>query len=123
MSTIELRIPVELTASRIKGMTLVTDEAAQEMAVELHNIAADYRQLFALRPPSGVYGEFEETDVVETILRTALDIWPIDGDACGRESAWLYERFSKVDGDELYEGYLRLFNKINGTNFTDPAGC
>jgi hypothetical protein len=93
------------------------------MAVELHSIVADYRQLFASRPTCGVYVDFEETDVVETILRTAVDVWPFDGEVCARESVWLYERFSAVDGDELYERYLRLFDRINGTNFADLAGC
>ena len=45
----------------------------------------------------------------------------LDGDARGRESAWLYERFSAADGDELYERYLRLFDKINGTDLADEV--
>jgi hypothetical protein len=123
MQDIDLRIPTGLTASRVKGMALCSEEAAHEMAAELHSIVADYRQLYALRPPGAVHGPHEETDVVETILRTAVDVWPCDGDVCGRESVWLYERFSAVDGDELYERYLRLFDRINGTDFADLAGC
>ena len=65
----------------------------------------------------------EETDVIETILRTAVDVWPRDEGAVGSESVWLAERFMAVDGDELYDRYLRLFDKINGTNFADLAGC
>ena len=82
-------------------------------------IVAAYRQLFALRPPCNYYAGYEETDVVETILRTAVDLWPLDGDEIVVESVWLFERFSAVDGDELYERYLRLFDRINGTNFAD----
>jgi hypothetical protein len=74
-------------------------------------------------PPCESFVDNEETDVVETILRTAVDVWPLDDDEIVVESIWLFERFSAVDGDELYERYLRLFDRINGTNFTDLAGC
>jgi hypothetical protein len=32
---------------------------------------------------------------------------------------WLAEMFSAVDGDELYERFLRLRDKINGTDLAD----
>jgi hypothetical protein len=116
---IELKIPVELTVSRIQRRASISADAAHQMATELHEIAAGYRQLFALRPPCDAYAESEETDVVETILRTAVDVWPLDKDAAASESMWPAERFSAVDGDELYERYLRLFDKINGTDLAD----
>jgi hypothetical protein len=116
MQDIELRIPVELTAARIEGQAQISAEAADQLAIELHAIVADYRQLFALRPPCDHYAPSEETDVVETILRTAVNVWPSDKDAAAHESMWLFERFDAVDGDELYERYLRLCDKINGTD-------
>jgi hypothetical protein len=119
MQDIDLKIPVELTALRIEGHSQISAEAANQLAIELHGIVAAYRQLFALRPPCDYYAEFEETDVVETILRTAVDVWPSDEDAAADESMWLFERFSAVDGDELYERYLRLSDKINGTDLAD----
>jgi hypothetical protein len=119
MQDIELRIPVELTASRIQGHAQISAETAHQMAIELHGIVGAYRQLFAVRPPCGCFVDNEETDVVETILRTAVDVLPRDGDVRGRESAWLYERFSAVDGDELYDRYLRFFDQINGTDLAD----
>ena len=119
MQDIELRIPVELTAMRIQGRASVSAATAHQMAIELHGIVGAYRQLFAVRPPCDSFVDNEETDVVETVLRTAVDILPLDGDVRGRESAWLYERFSAVDGDELYERYLRLFDRINGTSLAD----
>ena len=76
MQDIELRIPVELTAARIQRHAAISEEAALQMAIELHGIVATYRQLFALRPPCDHYAESEETDVVETILRIAVDVWP-----------------------------------------------
>jgi hypothetical protein len=121
MQVIELRIPVELTASQIQGRASVSAEAARQMAIELHGIVAAYRQLFAVRPPCESFVDNEETDVVETILRTAVDVWPLDDDEIVVESIWLFERFSAVDDDELYERYLRVFDKINGTNFADIA--
>jgi hypothetical protein len=119
MHDIELRIPVELTASRIERRASISAEAANQLAIELHAIVADYRQLFALRPPSDHYGLSEETDVIETILRTAVDVWPSDKAAAAVESMWLFERFDAVDGDELYERFLRLCCKISGTDLAD----
>jgi hypothetical protein len=119
MQDIELRIPVELTAMRIQGRASISAETAHQRAIELHGIVAAYRQLFAVRPPCGCFVDNEETDVVETILRTAVNVWPLDGDEVAYESVWLFERFSAVDGDELYDRYLRLFDKINGTDLAD----
>jgi hypothetical protein len=47
MRDIELRIPLELTASRIQGHAQISAEAAHRMAIELHAIIAAYRQLDA----------------------------------------------------------------------------
>ena len=121
MQDIALRIPVELTASQIQGRARISAEAANQLSIELHDIVAAYRQLFAVRPPCGSFVDNEETDVVETVLRTAVDVWPLDGDEVTYESVWLFERFSAVDGDELYDRYLRLFDQINGTAFADPV--
>jgi hypothetical protein len=82
MQDIELRIPIELTAMRIQGRASVRAETAHQMAIELHGIVGGYRQLFAVRPPCGWFVDNEETDVVETILRTAVDVLPL----CGRRA-------------------------------------
>jgi hypothetical protein len=55
----------------------------------------------------------EASDVVETLLRTAVDIWPADG---GEASIWLMERLTTVGGQELYLRYLRLCDRICGTD-------
>ena len=119
MLDIELKIPVELTAMRIQGHASVSAATAHQLAIELHGIVEAYGQLFAARPPCGCFVDNEETDVVETILRTTVDVLPLDGDVRMRESAWLYERFVEVDGDELYDRYLRLFDRMNGTDSAD----
>jgi hypothetical protein len=45
MEDIELRVPVELTAARIQRRASISQEAAHQMAMELHSIVEDYRQL------------------------------------------------------------------------------
>jgi len=117
MRDIQLTIPVELTAARIQRRASISAEAAHWLAIELHDIVAAYRQLFSVRPPCDGYAETEETDVVETMLRTAGDVWPSDQDAAEIEGIWLSEKFDAVDGDEPYVRYLRVVDKINGTDF------
>jgi hypothetical protein len=117
MQDIELRIPVGLTASRIQRIDgSTTERAAQARAMELHDIVACYRQRCAVRPSCKSYAEYEETDVVETILRSAVDVWPADKDAAAIESVWLAERMIAVVGRELYDRYLRLCDEIKGAN-------
>jgi hypothetical protein len=107
MQDIELRIPVGLIASRIQRIDASTTEhAGAELAMELHDVVACYRQRRAGRPSFKSYAESEETDVVETILRTAVDVWPADKDAAANESAWLAQRMIAVGGHELYDRYL-----------------
>jgi hypothetical protein len=43
----------------------------------------------------------------------------LDGDEVVHESEWLAVRFMAVDGEELYDRYLRLFDQINGKAFAD----
>ena len=47
MQDVEPRIPVELTASQIERRASISAEAANQLAIELHGVVADYRQLFA----------------------------------------------------------------------------
>ena len=57
----------------------------------------------------------EEADVVDTILRTAVNVWPIDPDAGVREGIWLAERFMTVGAeDELYDRYLAVCSSVYG---------
>ena len=55
----------------------------------------------------------EASDVVETLLRTAVDTWPADGGEAANESIWLMERLTTVGGEELYLRYLRLCDRIS----------
>jgi hypothetical protein len=117
MQDIELRIPVELTTARIqRANPSLAEHAVYELAVELHKSVGFVLKLYSVRPTCESYAESEETDLVDTILRTAVDMWPRDKDTAARESIWVAECFMAVDGDELYERYLLLCDKINGTD-------
>jgi hypothetical protein len=87
------------------------------LAAELHGIIRVCRQLFSVPPPD--YGEHssEEVDMSLTLWRIALGLW-LSNDAAGRTKAWLLERLEAVDDyGALYERYLKLADRINGTNF------
>jgi hypothetical protein len=123
VSDISHVIPVTLTATRIIRHGKVDDEAkAQALAEELHRIVHGYLNLLSVRPPDRypLPDKFTKADMIDTILRTAIGMWSADE---GAESVWIYEQFSRVDGDELYERYLRICDAINGTdiaNLLDP---
>jgi hypothetical protein len=123
MSDITHVIPVTLTAARIIRHGKVDDEAeAQALADELRSIVHDYLDLLSVRPPDHypLPDEFTKADMIDTILRTAVGMWSA---AEGDESVWIYDQFSRVDGDELCERYLRICDAINGTdtaNLLDP---
>ena len=94
MREIELVIPLELTASRMRRVNASIDaDGSNALALELHRIVETYRQLYSVRPVCEDYAEFEEADVVETILRYALGITPEKPDVASEESGWLAEAF------------------------------
>jgi hypothetical protein len=122
MSDITHVIPVTLTAARIIRHGKVDEAEALALAEELHRIVHDYVDLLSVRAPDHypLSDEFTKADMIDTILRTALGVWSADE---GAESAWICDQFSRVDGDELHERYLRICDAINGTeigNLLDP---
>jgi hypothetical protein len=75
MEDIALGIPVELTTAQIQRANLsLTEDAAYEVAVELHNLVVSVRKLYSVRPTCESYAESEETDLVDTMLRNAQTI-------------------------------------------------
>jgi hypothetical protein len=130
MTDIELKIPLALTESLIiRRMAVVFGESvdttsALELACELHAIIDGYRRLRSVEPPyvgSNRYelmdiAAIEEPDMVLTILNTALGWWPEDEAAAASQSEWIAGQFSQADADDLYERYLRLCDRINGTD-------
>jgi hypothetical protein len=127
MTDLELKIPLALTESLIiRRMADVfgesVDEAqAGELARELHAIIEGYRLLKSVEPPymgSNRYelmdiAAIEEPDMVLSILTTALGWWPKDE---GMHGYWIWEKFDNADADDLYARYLRLCDRINGTD-------
>jgi hypothetical protein len=119
MSNIELSIPAELTAAQIRrGNPSIDEETAQKLAAELHDIVARIKKGFALQPPDL---PIEESDAIQTLLRTAVGIWPKDEDAAANESVWAMEQITRAGqltgADDLYKSYLRVCDKVDGTDF------
>jgi hypothetical protein len=117
MSDMELKFPLALTAARIIRAGVIEDEAvALKLAHELHDIVATYRALYAARPECErdyPCADIEEADVIDTIVRTTLGNGPND------HGGWVYERFLGVDGEDLYVRYMKLADKVLGTDFAE----
>jgi hypothetical protein len=122
-----IKIPLALTEALIvRRMASVFGEGqtysqAGELAHELHAIIDGYRRLKSVEPPymgSNRYelmdiAAIEEPDIALAILNTALGLWPEDE---GMQGYWVWERFNDADADDLCECYLRLCDRINGTD-------
>ena len=114
---IELSIPIDFTAIQIRRANAsITEETAQTLAAELHDIISSARKLYSVQPSPKSNAKCEEIDVVETLRRTAVNVWPADQRRAANESCWLMERLTDVGGDELYVRYLRLCDSVNGTD-------
>jgi hypothetical protein len=122
MPNIELSIPVGLTAAQIIRASRVIHEesAALEIAAELHDFVACVQKSFAAQParsdPDPLPDELVVSDVVQTLLRCLVNIGPTDKDAADSETMWLAEQLI-VGGDDLYPRYMRLYDRVNGTDF------
>jgi hypothetical protein len=118
MSNIELSIPADLTAAQIlRANESIDEEAAQKLAAELHDIAACMQKAFALQPSDL---PIEDSDAVQTMLRTAVGFWPADKDAWANESVWVMEQITRAEeimgANDLYERYLRVCGMVEGVN-------
>jgi hypothetical protein len=118
MPDIELSIPVGLTTSQIIRVNpSIDEETTKELTDELHDIVACMQKAFALQPP-GL--PIEESDIVQTILRTAVGFWPGDKDAAECESAWVTELISRAEQltgvKDLYHRYLLISDKVCDTD-------
>jgi hypothetical protein len=145
VNIIKLEISTELLESWIiRRMAVVYGEGvdiapARGLAEELITVLTGYLNLQTVRPPWRLLKDFSSEepapaeekakieaitvpDLLFAVLRTALGWWPEDSNATADESCWILEQFDAVDGDELYERYLRLSDKINHTKIADPFG-
>ena len=117
MSNIELSIPADLTAAQIRRANPeINEETAQELAGELHDMVGCIQRSCAARSCEESSIAFEEIDVIETLLRTAVGIWPSDSGAVANESIWMMEMLRLAGGHELYLRYMRLSDRVNGTD-------
>ena len=98
MRDIALTIPFELIKAMICRCGQVQEMEAYELAIELCDITTAYRALFAVRPEcerNYPAADIEESDVVFTILRTAVGLWPTAEELCRNlgdgvdQAAWL----------------------------------
>ena len=118
MSNIELSISADLTAAEIiRANESIDDKTAEELAATLHDIVACVKKAFALRPPDL---PLHESDVVQTVLRTAVGFWPADWGAAANESVWVMEQLTDVEqltgAKDLYKSYLRVCDRVSGTD-------
>jgi hypothetical protein len=128
MIDIDLNLTVEFTATMIIRCNVIKDEPkARALALELHEIIELFRRFYSVRPPYegellkelSDLEEIEGTDLVLMIWRTAFDIYPKTESMALLEGEWLDYQFGRIGADELYERYMRLCDKINGTKYAE----
>ena len=116
MPNVVLSASVDLMAARIRRVNRsINKETAGELAAEVHDIIACVQRFYSAGLRRGSHAD-EEIDVVQTLLRTVVDIWPSDKGDAANESVWLMDRLTDID-DELYLRYMRLCDRVNGTDF------
>jgi hypothetical protein len=117
MPNVELSAPVDLMAARIRRVNRsINKETAGELAAEVYDIIACVQRSYSAGLRRGSPDD-EDSDVVQTFLRTVVDIWPCDKGDAANESVWLMERLTDID-HELYLRYMRLCDRVNGTDFS-----
>ena len=142
MTTFTINVPIELTAAQIirnrpstidAALSPATEDAkreAAELAQEAHAIIAEVQaryvrlprvtrsddgRVLAQRILSDDEYAFMLTDLVDAVRRTLLGFWSASRIAAVHESDWLEEQLTAID-DDLYVRYLRLCDRIQGTN-------
>ena len=111
----------DLTASRIRRRNpSVSERAAREMSAELEAIEACVRGYFAAGPfpmtlPDGVLDRDVEEGAVQSLWRVTFDIEPDGLEAC-YEAMSVMEFLMLAGGEDLFLRYVRLYDRINGTN-------
>ena len=140
MTSIMLTIPLELTVSQIaRANPAIGNDEACELAQELHSIIAAVQAAYAARPPDKaklvarlpgavrrlpyeVAVAYELGDVLDSVRNTVFGHWPADPiEECELScclAGWLDDL---EDGDNLYARYLRLSDRVQGTNFATDA--
>jgi hypothetical protein len=110
--------PADLTAARIRRANpSIGREAARELAADLHDIVGRARALGRAEGFSAAI----ENGLIQTMMREIVDDRP-PGDAAAYDdganaSMYLASMLTDPDSPEdLYLRYMRLFDRINGTD-------
>lgn len=120
---VEISIPVGLTSARIaRANPALSEETADALAVELHEIVALARCFYSVHPDPNGSALSEETDLVLTLLDTAVNVWPSNSGAAANESVWIMERLANLGADEPYTRYLKLCCNITPSLAVDLDG-
>jgi hypothetical protein len=124
MTSIKIEIPVGLTAAYIeRANSNLKPSEARELAAELHAIIADYRNLYSVRPPGEEGHASQETDAMLAMWSMALGMWEqTNGAKADQEDpgVWVMLAFDDIGGDELYQRWLKVGDRILGSNLADP---
>jgi len=117
MPNVELSAPVDFMAARIRRVNRrINKERAGELAAEVYDIIACVQRSYCpgLRRGSA---DIEAIHVIQSLLRTVVNIWPTDEEDAVNESVWLMLSLTDID-DELYRRYMRLCDRVNGTDLS-----
>jgi hypothetical protein len=136
MATLTFNIQATLTASQIiRNCPSAIDESeAAKLAQEAHAIIAEVRARYVRHPlvlltdddgralarrmPSDDECAYTLADLVDAVRRTILGFWSANQDAAVAEPDWVEEQLTWID-DALYARYLRLCDRIQGTNYAE----
>ena len=114
MPNVALSRPADLTAARIRRANpSINEETAREDAAIVYDIIAYVQQAYAI--PYAEWGG-EESDTIETILRTVAGVWS-RGD-----SEWIMEQLTCAERllgrDDLYKGYLNVCGHVENEDYS-----
>ena len=107
-------VPADLVTARIRRKNpSLSQEAARQMAAELDDIIAYARKRPWAEPGFSADDERELIEVMTYVISEGDDA--ADGDH-EYLVGMLYDPDTEGAGDDLYLRYMRLFDRINGTN-------
>jgi hypothetical protein len=118
-------VPADLTAARIRRVNpSLSKEAARQMAAELHDIIAGVRKYCAARSS---FSAADVNDLIQTMMRGIVDDQPRDAavyDAGASDSIYLATMLTadSDDHNDLYLRFIRLFDRVNGTDVVGECG-
>ena len=117
---------IDLTATRIRRAArrtlgpAIDEEIAREDAAVVHDIIACVRRAYAIQSTDWCG---DESDTIETILRTVAGVSPEDyDDACneGEWMMWQLTRTEQLTGErDIYRRWLRVVGHVENFDYED----